>query len=164
MVLKKIHQHVLIVKAKVLLQADQTLVRLRHIVRHVLAQRRKPDSVSYSMVQVQEEPGVSMSNQGAENVTGSEDPHSKNDKHQIPYPYPSDDVDQVNTNVKKYQKPTWDIAPGDRVPNGEVDEENNAMAWPEQHPEDGLEGGGMGGAPSGVGVTTYAGSPKSQKN
>ncbi|MCH1600129.1 MAG: hypothetical protein L7S70_07090, partial [Pseudomonadales bacterium] len=121
--------------------------------------KRKPDSVSYSMVQVDEDPGISVSNQGAENVTGSEDPHSKNDKHQIPYPYPSDDVDQVNTNVKKYQRPTWEVEPGDRVPNGEVDEENNAMPWPEQHPEDEQDGGGMGNAPSGAGITTYAGSP-----
>ena len=118
--------------------------------------KRKPDSVSYSMVQVDEAPGVSMSNQGAENVTGSEDPHSKNDKHEIPYPYPSDDVDQVNTNVKKYQKPTWDIAPGDRVPNGEVDEQAEdtpgAQAWPE-----GEEEGAMGGATSYAGTTSYAG-------
>ncbi len=119
--------------------------------------KRKPDSVSYSMVQ--EEPGISVSNQGAENVTGSEDPHSKNDKHEIPYPYPPENNDQVNQNVKKYQRPTWEVEPGDRVPNGEVDEENNAMPWPEQHPEDEQDGGGMGNAPSGAGITTYAGSP-----
>ena len=118
--------------------------------------KRKPDSVSYSMVQVDEAPGISVSNQGAENVTGSEDPHSKNDKHQIPYPYPSDDVDQVNTNVKKYQRPTWEVEPGDRVPNGEVDEQAEdtpgAQAWPEAEPE-----GAMGGATSYAGTDSYAG-------
>ena len=118
--------------------------------------KRKPDSVSYSMVQVDEAPGISVSNQGAENVTGSEDPHSKNDKHEIPYPYPSDDVDQVNQNVKKYQRPTWEVEPGDRVPNGEVDEQAEdtpgAQEWPEAEPE-----GAMGGATSYAGTTSYAG-------
>ena len=112
---------------------------------------------------IAEAPGISMSNQGAENVTGSEDPHSKNDKHQIPYPYPEENNDPVNQNVKKYNRPTWEI--DEPVKPVEEEEEpgvplsSGVIPYPAQHPEDGLEGGGMGNAPSGVGVTTYAGSP-----
>ncbi len=107
---------------------------------------------------IAEAPGISMSNQGAENVTGSEDPHSKNDKHEIPYPYPPENNDQVNQNVKKYNRPTWEID----KPVEEVEEGvplSSGIPFPDQHPEDEQDGGGMGNAPSGAGITTYAGSP-----
>ncbi len=100
---------------------------------------------------IAEAPGISMSNQGAENVTGSEDPHSKNDKHEIPYPYPPENNDQVNQNVKKYNRPTWEID----KPVEEVEEGvplSSGIPYPEQPDKEGP----MGGAQS-QGPQTYAG-------
>ena len=98
---------------------------------------------------IAEAPGVSMSNQGAENVTGSEDPHSKNDKHQIPYPYPPENNDEVNQNVKKYNRPTWEI---DKPVDEEAEDTPGAQEFPEAEPQ-----GAMGGATSYAGTTSYAG-------
>jgi hypothetical protein len=102
---------------------------------------------------IAEAPGISMSNQGAENVTGSEDPHSKNDKHEIPYPYPPENNDQVNQNVKKYNRPTWEI---DEPVKKEVEEgvplSSGVIPYPEQPDKEGP----MGGAQS-QGPQTYAG-------
>jgi hypothetical protein len=100
---------------------------------------------------IAEAPGISMSNQGAENVTGSEDPHSENDKHEIPYPYPPENNDQVNQNVKKYNRPTWEID----KPVEEVEEGvplSSGIPFPDQPDKEGP----MGGAQS-QGPETYAG-------